>query len=220
MRMFLKGRFFLFLLVMLLFSIAPILAQEVMTETVHVTTAPVNTHISQGDVRQVEGAQATIMTNEAGASLSLKTDELQDGHVYTVWWVVINNPAACENIPCEVSDVIGNSDGTLSDVTQADSIIMNDEANMTFASYLPAGDIADGWIGNGFTNPMGAEIHIVVNDHGPVIPEMAANMLNTYRGGCTDESLPPPFPDSAKSDGEPGPNTCQLVQVAVLIQGS
>jgi hypothetical protein len=45
-------------------------------------------------------------------------------------------------------------------------------------------------------------------------------MLNTYRGGCSDESLPPPFPDTAKSDGEPGPNTCRLVQFTVFQQDS
>jgi len=43
-------------------------------------------------------------------------------------------------------------------------------------------------------------------------------MLNTYRSGCTDESLPASFPDTAKADGEPGPNTCALVQAAVFQQ--
>jgi hypothetical protein len=43
-------------------------------------------------------------------------------------------------------------------------------------------------------------------------------MLNTYRGGCSDDSLPPPFPDSAKADGEAGPNACRLIQDAVFMQ--
>jgi len=47
---------------------------------------------------------------------------------------------------------------------------------------------------------------------------MAEMMLNTYRSGCTDESLPASFPDTAKADGEPGPNTCALVQAAVFQQ--
>ena len=41
-------------------------------------------------------------------------------------------------------------------------------------------------------------------------------MIQTYRAGCTDASLPGIFPPTAKSDGEPGPNSCQLYQVAVF----
>ncbi len=220
MRMFLKGRLLLFVVVVFLFSVMPMLAQDMMTETVQVTTTHVETHPSQGDIRVIEGAVATIMTNEAGASMSLSTDELINGHVYTAWWVIVNNPAACENSPCTPGDILGLSDAVQSEVTQADSLVMDDEAPMKFASYLPVGDVDNGWIGNGFTNPLGAEIHIVINDHGPVIADQIGNMLNTYRGGCTDESLPPPFPDTAKADGAPGPNTCRLVQDAILIQES
>jgi hypothetical protein len=160
------------------------------------------------------------MTSEGGAAFTLRTSELQAGHVYTIWWVVINNPAACETSPCTVTDIIGNRDAVQSDVTLADSGIMDDDEQMVFASFLPAGEMAEGWLGNGFTNSMGAEIHLVINDHGVLIPDMAANMLDTYRGGCTDESLPPPFPETATSDGEPGPNTCRLVQATILVQGS
>jgi hypothetical protein len=56
----------------------------------------------------------------------------------------------------------------------------------------------------------------VLNDHGPLLPEMASTMVNTYRGGCADESIPDAFPDSARADGEPGPNTCRLVQDAIF----
>jgi hypothetical protein len=80
--------------------------------------------------------------------------------------------------------------------------------------------VDEAWFGNGFTNPMGAEIHVVINDHGLLIPDMADTMLNTYRGGCQDEGLPPPFPATAISDGEPGPNTCRLVQFAIFQQNA
>lgn len=84
--------------------------------------------------------------------------------------------------------------------------------------FVPTGDIQSAWYGNGLTNPTGAEVHLVINDHGVVIPEMIATMLNSFRGGCTDESLPPPFPDTAKADGDPGPNACRLVQFAIISQ--
>jgi ubiquinone/menaquinone biosynthesis C-methylase UbiE len=41
-------------------------------------------------------------------------------------------------------------------------------------------------------------------------------MIRTYRAGCTDASLPAIFPASAKGDGQPGPNTCRLWQLAVF----
>jgi hypothetical protein len=104
-------------------------------------------------------------------------------------------------------------------MTQGDSLLYtSDNALMEFTAFIPAGDVAEGWFGNGLTNPQGAEVHAVVQDHGELIPEMASTMLNTVRGGCTDESVPPPYPDNAKADGEPGPNTCRGIQVAIFMQ--
>jgi hypothetical protein len=96
--------------------------------------------------------------------------------------------------------------------------VAGSDGSASFAGFVSAGELPDGWFGNGFTNPLGAEIHLVLNDHGPTIPELVSNMLQTYRGGCTDESLPPAFPETAKADGIPGPNTCRLYQVAIFQQ--
>ena len=188
--------------------------------SVQMTSADVFTHPSQGDVQMVEGAQATLFTTEAGATMTFRTDLLEDGHVYTAWWVIVNNPEACSATPCPTSEILGNSDLVQTEVTQADGILVSEEGAMEFAGFLAAGDVDadEAWFGNGFTNPLGAEIHIVINDHGLLIPDMTDTMLNTYRGGCQDEGLPPPFPPTAISDGEVGPNTCRLIQVAVFHQ--
>jgi hypothetical protein len=188
--------------------------------SVQMTSADVFTHPSQGDVQQVEGAHATLYTTAAGATMTFRTYLLEDGHVYTAWWVIVNNPEACSAIPCPTSEILGTSDLVQTEVTQADGILVSEEGVMEFAGFLAAGDVDvdEAWYGNGVTNPMGAEIHIVINDHGLLIPDMADTMLNTYRGGCQDEGLPPPFPPTAISDGEPGPNTCRLVQLAVFHQ--
>lgn len=91
-----------------------------------------------------------------------------------------------------------------------DGIVVGGEGKGHFNGFLAIGDMPNSWFDNGYRNPQGAEIHIVINDHGPLIPDMAENMLNSYRGGCTDASLPPPFPATAKADGKPGPNTCPV----------
>ena len=71
---------------------------------------------------------------------------------------------------------------------------------------------------NGLTNPEGAEIHLVVHDHGPLLAEKVATMIGSYRGGCLDDSIPEMVPAKAKADGEPGPNKCALVQDVIFIQ--
>lgn len=206
------------LIIAVLTTTSTVLAQDARSPTVHHTTAPVMTHPSQGDVREVEGAQAELFTTEDGATMNFRTAELENNHIYTVWWVVINDPDACSESPCPTSEILGTPDVIEADVTWGDGILVSDEGRMEFAAHLPAGEMAESWFDSGFTNPTDAEIHIVINDHGPLIPDMAANMLNTYRGGCTDDSLPPPFPETAKADGEPGPNMCRLVQFAIFQQ--
>jgi hypothetical protein len=60
------------------------------------------------------------------------------------------------------------------------------------------------------------DVHLVLNDHGPVLTEFMPEMTHTYRAGCADASLPGIFPATARADGTPGPNTCRLWQVAVF----
>jgi len=214
-----KVRLILIMLVMLLFSVAlavPSVAQDGMSEGAPVTRTHVESHPSQGDVRQIEGASALLVRSEAGVSLHMITDELEANHVYTMWVVIMNDPTACETDPCSPPDVLGNSEAVGSEITWGDCILYSGATRPEFTAFIPAGDVPEAWYGNGLGDPLSAEVHIVINDHGEVIPDLAANMLNTYRGGCTDESLPPPFPDNAKADGEPGPNTCRLVQQVIL----
>jgi hypothetical protein len=182
------------------------------------TTAEVETHPSQGDVVPVEDAHAELLTTDEGATMTFRTTDLQPGNVYTAWWVVINDPNACADSPCVPSDILSRPDAVHMEVTYADGILVEEDGQGQFAGYLATGSVPEAWYDHGFTNPRRAEIHIVINDHGPLIPEMATTMLTSYRGGCTDESLPPPFPSTAKADGEPGPNTCRLVQDAIFQQ--
>jgi hypothetical protein len=179
--------------------------------------AMVNWHPQSG-AGPVEGARATLNTTESGASFTFHARELNPGHVYTVWFVAINAPENCATSACTSADVLFNTAAVQADVTYGAGHVAGESGQAAFAGHIPAGDLPDGWFGNGFTNPLGADVHLVLNDHGLKIPELISNMLHTYRGGCTDESLPPPFPATAKADGIPGPNTCRLYQVAIFEQ--
>lgn len=163
-----------------------------------------------------EKANAQLVRNENGISYSVSTEGLQPGHAYTVWVVVINNPTACTASPCSPQDILLNP-ATNAQVTYGGGHVVGGNGQAGFGGHLDAGPLPAGWLtGRGLDNPLGADVHLVLNDHGPVLPELLPEMIQTYRAGCTDASLPGIFPASAKADGTPGPNTCRLWQVAIF----
>jgi hypothetical protein len=86
----------------------------------------------------------------------------------------------------------------------------------TFSASFQAGAI-DGWLpGFELDDPRTAEIQLVLNDHGPLLEGYMPEMIKTYRAGCTEASIPGIFPPSARADGTPGPNACQLYQMAAF----
>ncbi len=168
--------------------------------------------------RPIEGALATLDITEKGVWMSMHTAELTPGHVTTAWWVIMTNAQACSQTPCTAEDVIGRAADVGTQIVYADGVVNAPDGSASFASYLPAGQVERGWYEQDFSDPTTAEIHLVLNDHGPLIPEIAASMLMSYRGGCSDDSLPPPFPEKAKADGVAGPNQCRLIQDAIFVQ--
>ena len=160
-------------------------------------------------------AQATLVRRAGGVSFSLTTTDLRPGHAYTVWLVVINNPAACAASPCSGPDILLNPT-TNSQITYGAGHVAGAAGNGGFAGSFGAGAL-DGWLaGGGLYDPTGAQIQLVVNDHGNVLKGYLPEQIQTYRAGCTDASLPGIFPASARADGTPGPNACQLYQAVVF----
>ena len=175
------------------------------------------THHARGS-EEIAGTEALLLTSKEGVFVSMSTKELVPGNAYTLWLVVINKPEACESSPCRPPDILEGSPRTLSDIGYAGGLVAKADGSGHFAAYQSKGSLPQAWYGNGLQDPEGAEIHLVINDHGPLLADMVGTMLGSYRGGCTDESLPLLFPDSAKADGTPGPNACLLYQVAVFQQ--
>jgi hypothetical protein len=160
-------------------------------------------------------ATATLVRRADGVSFSIRTANLHPGHAYTVWFVVINNPAECTATPCSGPDVILNPE-THSQVTYGAGHISGGSGKAAFAGAFQAGPI-DGWLPDaGLSDPMTAEIQLVLNDHGPKLTTFMPDMTHTYRAGCTEASIPGIFPASARADGTPGPNTCLLYQMAAF----
>jgi hypothetical protein len=175
------------------------------------------THHSRGG-EEITGTEAVLLTTQDSIFVSVATKDLIPGNAYTLWLVVINKPDACSKSPCRPPDILEQTEATQSDVGYAGGLIARADGTGHFTAYQPVGTIPQAWYGNGLQDASGAEIHLVINDHGPVLGDMISTMLGSYRGGCTDASLPPPFPDTAKADGEPGPNKCALYQVVFFQQ--
>lgn len=178
----------------------------------------VETHPSQGDVREIDGSKASLLTTSEGVVASVETTGLTPGNAYTLWFVAINNPGACENKPCKGSDVLGNSAAVESDVGYGDGVIAGPDGTATFTTHRRKGAIPQAWIGTGLTKPETAEIHLVIHDHGPLIAGREAEMIGTFRGACQEDSLSKMAPATARADGEPGPNACKLVQDVIFVQ--
>lgn len=183
------------------------------------STTPVFWHMQSGNPHGSPvggGAEAELVRTAGGISYSVQTNQLRAGHAYTVWVVVINNPEACAADPCSPQDIL-LTPSTNAQVTYGTGHAVGMSGMAGVGGYLQRGPLPEGWLaGRGLENPLGAEVHLVLNDHGPTLPEFMPEMIQTYRAGCTDASLPAIFPASAKADGTPGPNTCRLWQAAVF----
>lgn len=184
-------------------------------------TVGVNWHAQQesaGNVGPVDGASATLVRRDSGIAYEFNANSLTPGNAYTLWLVVINNPEACAASPCTGADIFQN-DATGSQVLYGgDGDVAGDSGELTLSGSLSEGSV-EGWLGNrDFEDAETAQIHLVLNDHGPELAEFMPGMIETYRGGCSDDSpFPEIFPATALADGEVGPNTCLLTQAAVFL---
>lgn len=183
------------------------------------STVSVNWHAQQadqGNTGPVGGASATLVRNDNGFSYNFRAMSLLPGHAYTLWVVVVDNPAACASHPCTGGDVLLNA-GTGGQVFYGTGGVAGASGRAAFSGRVNEGEL-EGWLANrALTDARSAEIHLVLNDHGPKLSAHMPDMIKTYRGGCADSSpFPGIFPPTAIADGSAGPNTCLLYQSAIF----
>lgn len=171
----------------------------------------------EGDI--IPGTSSTLVRNDAGVSMTLKTVELAPGSVVTAWWTVFNNPDACQYGDgvlgqCAEMDLFLSPD-SLPSVMYAAGHVIGNNGKGHFAGHLSVGDTSGCHLGpifsdgnplmfpcNPLSNPRGAEIHIAVHDHGQAVPGMVSDMLSTFDGGCSNLGR------------GTGPNECATTQVS------
>ncbi len=144
----------------------------------------------------VPGSSSVLTTNLSGATMTLHTSQLPPGHAITVWWVIFNNPDECTagvgGLRCGEGDLF-DPDVDASVVFAAGHLIGR-SGKGNWGGWLGVGD-TDGeiWGGPGLINPLGADIHLVVHDHGVVPPTMTADAIRRF-GPCF---LDDPGPDGS-----------------------
>lgn len=156
--------------------------------------------------------KARLVRDDNGMSVNVKGTGLEPGAAMTMWWIVINNPSACSDGVCGGDD-FGNVAADI-DIGYATGNVVGGAGMSNFSARLNNGDSLEGFpaffgitSGSGLADSRVAEVWLILHSHGPLIPEIANEMLSTFNAGC------PGLPDEF---GTPGPNTCQDTHIAIF----
>jgi len=185
---------------------AALLAQDNATSEPNVQRSDV---FSFSDGSQVEDAFAQLTRFDNGATMAISTSDLQEGDVYTVWWVIFNAPENCSDGVCDADDLLVVEDGVVPRDESGNRVMNMEGIEATNASLIHAaggyatdgtlntsaslgeGSVAGILLGPGLLDAETAEIHLVVRTHGPADETSFAEQLSTFGGGCEPMDAPP-----------------------------
>jgi len=140
---------------------------------------------------------AELQRAASGVAVRIDTTMLTPGNAYSVWWIIFNNPGACDPSGCSDADFgitaveasVLNATGRVADA--------NGNGDVSFNAFLPVGFIhtapASGNLrqpfGPGLQNVQGAEIHLVIKSHGPATGNI--EQISTLMADCVDPAVMP-----------------------------
>lgn len=134
----------------------------------------------------VPGASSTLEREGSGIETSMHTVMLPKGTANTLWYVIFNFPSNCKvAFNCEGPDL--GTPAVKGSVQFADGMFVGIDGVADFESELAVGDKSTCQPGlpcSGLLNPLGAEIHLVVRNHGPAQPGREAAQIGSFAGGC------------------------------------
>ena len=151
----------------------------------------------------IPGSTASLTRYQDSIAVRVDTNSLPAG-AYTLWWVIFNNPAGCED-GCGEDDLF-RPEAQTSIFWATGGIVDEDGAGhfRAFARELELSPIP-GQVGfpgaGGLTNARGAEVHVVIKTHGEVRPDIVGKQISTIYGACTDPPGNVPHPvDPVETD--------------------
>ena len=132
-----------------------------------------------GTSDEVPGAFSVVYRNDTGVAMRIDTRALPEG-TYTVWFVIWNDPAECATLPCGLAD-IGVPGSAIGFATGG--LVPSRNGKFTPAAGLTVGDPTNMLFGT-LTAPHDAEVHLVVQWHGPIVPELVHAQIQSPPGGA------------------------------------
>ena len=143
----------------------------------------------------VAGA-ATLVREEDGIELRFVMDGLDGNAIYTLWWIIFNNPEECMAGGagvCGAADLNPNRDGpginpVNPGVRNASAFVTSPSGTANTTAELEEGPVPDGSAGRGqLEDAEGAEIHIVVQTHGRPLVGSVAGQMTMPGFGCNNQ---------------------------------
>jgi hypothetical protein len=135
----------------------------------------------QTDGSVVPGSSSLLVRTGSSVSMTLQTSQLPSGHAATVLWAIFNHPEFCSGghfgLRCGPAD-LSNPQVQASQVFTGGHIIGSDGTG-NFGAHLAMDDTSNALLGPGLTNPAGADIHIIVFDHGEADPALMPGQINS-----------------------------------------
>ncbi|MCA1832211.1 MAG: hypothetical protein LC750_05675 [Actinobacteria bacterium] len=140
---------------------------------------------------QVGQAWSSLSRTASGVTMTLHTTDLTGGHAVTVWWVVFNDPQSCSHgalgVRCGPGDL--SVPATQASILYAAGHVIGGNGVGDFGAQLSLGKTDGALFGQGLTNAFGADVHLVVRDHGPVDQSLMPGEIHSFdvcNTGCAN----------------------------------
>jgi hypothetical protein len=131
---------------------------------------------------------STLTRTDSGISVDLHTTRLPAGNAVTIWWMVFNHPEECiagdttgGPFRCGMADMSNPAAGL--SVLYAAGHVIDDSGVADFGGRLAVDDADGAIMGTGLQDAAGADVHLVVRDHGPAKPGTVDEQIHTI-GAC------------------------------------
>jgi hypothetical protein len=146
----------------LLAALAPAVAAPAVHDSASMQTLP--------GFAVVEGSSVSLIATSNRAAITVRTDDLVAGNVYTLWAFTFSNPENCVE-GCGFDDSGERPDEVGFAMQQVAGHVTGTSGNVNFG-----GNIA-------VENAQGAEYHIVIAEHGALDPEIMPAQIKTPHPG-------------------------------------
>jgi hypothetical protein len=169
---------------------------------------------------------SSLVRTDGGISAVYQTTQVPAGQAVTLWFVVFNNPAACDG-PCGAVDLFFNP-AAGGDFLVGAGHVIGASGSANFGASLRVGDTSGSAFAEigmpersvGLTNPRGAQVALLLHSHGPKLSGQAlASQMSSFTGGCQVFQGDLEMPGSGLADGpEDVPDAvgeCSTIQASV-----